>query len=313
MRSRPCQVALVAFLAFAASCEHTEAPVAPRPFGSPVAQGLEGKIAFSSNRRGFLELYVMNADGTGVTGLNTRIAGARAWSPDGSQIAFYSPADGEIYVVNADGTGVTRLTNSSPFASSSPAWCGNEIAFESNRDGTGTLEIYVMSADGTGVRRVTYNTVSDRFPTWAPTCQQIAFHSYREGPHAELYVMNADGSGVTLLTDTAAYLTSPAWSPDGARIAFVGNPDGNPGNPEICVINADGSEVTRLTDNAAIEGSPAWSPDGSQIAFHSNRDGKYQLYVMNADGTDVTRLTNDDADSAGPAWTGAAPLLVEGH
>ncbi|NRA09710.1 MAG: PD40 domain-containing protein, partial [Myxococcales bacterium] len=47
-----------------------------------------------------------------------------AWSPDGTQIAFYSVRDGnfEIYVMNAvDGSNQTRLTND-PSDDTSPAW-----------------------------------------------------------------------------------------------------------------------------------------------------------------------------------------------
>lgn len=44
------------------------------------------KIAFSSNRDGNFEIYVMGADGTGVTRLTNRAATdiLPAWSPDGS-------------------------------------------------------------------------------------------------------------------------------------------------------------------------------------------------------------------------------------
>jgi redox-regulated HSP33 family molecular chaperone len=48
-----------------------------------------GKIAFTSNRDGNIEIYVMNADGSGQTRLTTNAASDRfpAWSPDGLKIA----------------------------------------------------------------------------------------------------------------------------------------------------------------------------------------------------------------------------------
>src|SRR5438105_1146558 len=74
----------------------------------------QGKIAFTSNRDGNDEIYVMNTDGTGVTRLTNDPASDSqpAWSPDGSRIAFTSTRVGnfDIYVMNADGTNVTRLT-----------------------------------------------------------------------------------------------------------------------------------------------------------------------------------------------------------
>ena len=73
------------------------------------------RILFWSDRDGNLEIYAMNADGSGVTRL-TNASGrdyVPRWSPDGSRILFVSDRDSnlEIYVMNADGSGVTRLTN----------------------------------------------------------------------------------------------------------------------------------------------------------------------------------------------------------
>ena len=64
-----------------------------------------------------------------------------------STYSSYLATDGEIYVVNADGGGLTRLTNNSAFdwhPSWSPD--GSRIAFASYRDGNGyeNGEIYVM-------------------------------------------------------------------------------------------------------------------------------------------------------------------------
>jgi hypothetical protein len=72
--------------------------------------GTNGKIAFHTNRDGNLEIYTMNADGTGPTRLTNNAADDywSAWSPDGTKIAFQS--SDEIYTMNANGTGQTRLT-----------------------------------------------------------------------------------------------------------------------------------------------------------------------------------------------------------
>ncbi|MBM2827419.1 MAG: exported protein of unknown function, partial [Dehalococcoidia bacterium] len=63
----------------------------------------KSKIAFSSNRDGNGEIYVMNADGSGQTRLtnNSATEDLPAWSPDGSKIAFRSDRDGnsEVYVM----------------------------------------------------------------------------------------------------------------------------------------------------------------------------------------------------------------------
>src|SRR5262249_23662211 len=98
---------------------------------------LTGRIAFVSNRAGNDDIYVMNANGTGLTRLTDNPAndGQPAWSPDVKRVAFVSSRTGndEIYVMNADGTSVTRLTKNAAI-DRDPAWSptGTKIAFASN-------------------------------------------------------------------------------------------------------------------------------------------------------------------------------------
>ncbi len=276
--------------------------VAAAPDALPLARG---DIAFESMRDGDVEIYVMNADGSGQTRLTNNPAVDRdpAWSPDGRQIVFASTRDDslvgnvEIYVMNADGSGQTRLTNN-PAGDLVPAWSpnGRQIAFDSYRDGN--IEIYVMNVDGSGQTRLTNNPAAETGSAWSPDGTQIAFVSGRD-LNDEIYVMNADGGGQTRLTNNTTQDFDPAWSPDGTQIAFESLRDGN---AEIYVMNADGSGQARLTNNLTADLHPAWSPDGTQIAFVSNRDGNFEIYVMNADGGGQARLTNNPAQDGKPSW-----------
>ena len=268
-------------------------------------QPLTGRIAFSSNRDGNHEIYVMNADGSDQTRLtnNSGTDWEPSWSPDGSRIAFSSNRDGnhEIYVMDSDGSNHTRLTNNSG-TDWEPSWSpdGSRIAFSSDRDGR-YGEIYAMDADGSNQTRLTDNSKNEGVPSWSPNGNRILFHSDRTG-NWEIYVMDADGSNQTPLTSNGQYNAWPSWSPDGSRIAFESRRDGN---HEIYVMDADGSNQTRLTSNSTNDQSPSWSPDGRRITFVSARDGNSDIYAMNADGSNQTNLTNHSSDDFGPNWTSA--------
>jgi Tol biopolymer transport system component len=275
--------------------------VAPIEDGSAVLPGENGKIAFASTRDGNREIYVVNADTTGLARLTNDpgVDTDPAWSGDGRRIAFTSTRSGsdEIYLMNEDGTGQTQLT-SAQGSDSNATWSplGRNIAFASTRDGD--ADIYVMNEDGTGQAPLTSNSVADANPAWSPDGASIAFRSERDG-NSEIYVMKVDGTEVVRLTSSPAVDVSPAWSPDGKFIAWASLRDGN---YEIYVMNSDGSEQRRLTRNLDVDLDPAWSPNGKFIAFTSNRDGNNEIYVMNADGSNQTRLTTDADEDTTPDW-----------
>ena len=93
------------------------------------------------------QIYVMNADGSGITQL-TNIpnvdAYAPVWSPDGRRIAFtgdtLSPTSdfgvGGVYLMNADGTNVIALAGAAGVDAFGPSWSpdGIRIGFSGSRD-----------------------------------------------------------------------------------------------------------------------------------------------------------------------------------
>jgi Tol biopolymer transport system component len=282
----------------------TQTPLPPTSTPPPLAGSSGGLIAFVSTRDGNGEIYVMNADGSNPRRLtNHRLwDGFPDWSPDGTQIAYYSYVNDKnwvIKVMDADGSNPRQVTDSS-VCDGAPHWSpdGTQITYDSGDCDGDHREIYAIGVDGGTPVNLSNNPADDMLAAWSPDGTRLVFSSNRDGNY-EIYTMDADGGNVQRLTEDPAEDHAPAWSPDGTRIAFYSNRDGN---EEIYLMGADGSNPTNVTNDPAADWFPRWSPDGSQITFSSWRDGNLEIYAMNADGSDVRRLTNSPGEDFNSVW-----------
>ena len=259
--------------------------------GAPSWSADGSRIVFHSDRDGNGEIYLMNADGSGIERLTRHPAsdGYPCWSPDQKKILFDSDRGGnfDIWLMNADGSDPRPLTDN-PARELAAAWSpdGEQIAYMS--DLVGAFQIYVMNADGSAPQRMTM-IYSNWFPRWSPDGTRLAFHVERD-----VHILQADASALTRLTTDPLNGMYPSWSPDGARIAFMSWRDGN---TEIYTMAADGADQTRLTRTEVGDSiDPRWSPDGSQIVFvrvpsGGDGDGPQQIWVVDASGGEIRQLT----------------------
>lgn len=211
-------------------------------------------IAFSSRRGGALDIFVMDADGTGTKRLTSakKDDSRPTWSPSGQRIAFARA--GDIYVMNADGSGVRRISDESA-DESEPAWSpdGGRIAYVRRTPGTPVQEVWLMRPNGSARRAVTAGGAKAYAPAWSPNSARIVFSSNQDGDVFELYTVGIDGKGLRSVTPTAGDMFEPSWSPDGSRIAF--SEDGS-----IFTVEPGGGDVEKLTDNENNDSSPVWNP-----------------------------------------------------
>jgi len=197
------------------------------------------KIAFTSNRDGNNEIYVMDADVCDASALPapecpdaevTRRTNHPAsdqfpvFSPDGTKIAFQSARDGnqEIYIINAGGSGAPANVTNSPALDSLPDFSpdGTRLTFGSNRDG-GDVDVWVMQVDGSNPLNVTpaLATTNDRWSAWSPLGDKIVFWSgigNGLGTDAEIYTVTMTPAGfgtLVNLTHNQAGEAEPEWGP----------------------------------------------------------------------------------------------------
>ena len=102
-----------------------------------------------------------------------------------------------------------------------PVWspAGDKIVF-SIFDNQGNRDICLINSDGSNIERLTNDPADDRYPTWSPDGENIAFISYRTGI-PNLFVMNLSTRQVRQITDTPGGVFNPTWLPDGKQIAVI--------------------------------------------------------------------------------------------
>jgi Tol biopolymer transport system component/DNA-binding winged helix-turn-helix (wHTH) protein len=139
----------------------------------------DGKhIAFESNRTGFNEVWICDADGGNclqLTSFGSTLTGTPRWSPDGKQIAFDSRVSGDakIYLVDPNG-GAARELQTDSHSNSQPSWSvdGKWIYF-SVGDDRGKPEVWKAPAEGGHAVQVAASPAT--FPQSSPDGKYIYF------------------------------------------------------------------------------------------------------------------------------------------
>lgn len=200
-------------------------------------------------------LYLINADGSGLTDVGAGLEGdafPMSWSPDGQRFAMglYTPEqqsveglDALLYVVRADGTERTLTGDFSNFH---------------GYEGIGDLA------------------------KWSPDGSRIAVFA----PPSEGAIRLMDASGGPPVDIPGSSFPAFSWSPDSRLLALERRPPGGgDSSRSITVVDIASPGESRLL---TVGFWPRWSPDGERIAF--KRDG--QVYTIRPDGSDLVSLAD---------------------
>ena len=181
------------------------------------------RVAFSSDRNGSFDLFVMDADGRNTRRLTTDggIEGEPVWTPDGSRIVFTSNQPGagsQLRSIMPDGKDPRLLTNS-PGGNLSPDLSpdGSTIAFVSAREGN--QDIYLMDIAGGAARRITKTGARESSPRFLPSGELL--YVLERGRGSRIMRLVPGGRPAAMVLETDRPIASLDVSRDGERIAYV--------------------------------------------------------------------------------------------
>jgi len=212
---------------------------------------------------------------------------------------------------------------------------GQQLIFQSTRDGHQCDQIYTMNVDGSNVRLISTGDGRTTCSYFFPNGRRVLYSSTYLGekncpprpdfskgyvwavyPTFDIFTARPDGSDLKQLTTTTGYDAETTISKDG-KLVFTSMRDGD---LDIYTMDRNGKHVRRLTNELGYDGGPFWSYDGKQIvyrAYHPQTEKEksdylallkqnlihpttLEIWVMNADGSNKRQVTRNGKANFGP-------------
>ena len=206
----------------------------------------------------------------------TQSAGAHdrapVWSPDGTQLAWFSDASGEYELMVGDQTGITKprvmaLLQGAFF--SAPAWSpdGKRLLFHDNHLKIWTLEI--ASGQMTPIDTDTYyDPAREPDAVWSPDSRWIAYSKSLDNHMRAIFVYSLAEGKAYQVTDGMSDAVSPAFDAGGKYIHFLASTNYGPrgGWLEMSSLDRPVRRAIYLVVLSASDPSPLLPETGDEAA-----------------------------------------------
>jgi TolB protein len=306
---------LLALLAPAAKDSGHISNIRQLTFGGSNAEAYwspDGKrLVFQSTRDGREcdQIYIMNADGSGVHMVSTG---------KGRTTCGYFLPDNKTFVYASTHLGGAGCPPP-PDRSKGYVWPVYP-----------TYDLFVATDRGQILRQLTKEPGYDAEVTVNWKDRKLVYTSMASGD-LDLWSMNLDGSNKKQLTHEVGYDGGGVFSRDGKKLVWRGNhpktPEAldaykklladnltTPMKMELYLADADGKNVQQLTNYGCASFAPTFSPDGRKILFSSNKNHcdsrQFELFLMDTDGNNVEQVTSFGGFTAFPEFSPDGKQIV---
>ena len=297
------------------------------PDGSRIVFGLSSLRDDRAGRAS--DLWMVNADGTGLRRLTTSPAGEfnARWAPDGSAVFFLSTRSGrsQVWRLAMDGGEAHQVTNLMLSVGSmalSPDGTQLAVSMEVFPDRNPPYTAGALAGKETrATSGVLYDQLFIRhWDTW------------EDGRRSHIFVLPVRGGGEPVDVMLGMRADAPSipfggpeeytFTPDGNAIVFTAR-TADRAEPwstdfDLYIVPVDGSHEPRLltTDNRAWDTQPVFSPDGGTLAYLAmERPGfeadRFRIMLQNWPGGETRVLTEEWDRSVGSmTWSADGRTLL---
>jgi dipeptidyl aminopeptidase/acylaminoacyl peptidase len=276
---------------------------------------LDGKeIGYISNSSGRLNLWVMQADGTGARQLlksNDRQANP-AFTKDGKEIVYEQDKGGDelydLYAVPVAGGEPRNLTNTDKTSESGPLFSkdGKWLAFGSKEKVESSTNLAVMEWPAGKVRLLTHEKdpkASWDVVDWSPDGRYL--YAVREvgTDDADVYRVEVKSGAAEDLTAHAGkvLMIASEVSPDGKTLLMTSNERG--GYANVALLDVASKKKRWVTDTQWEAHAGGFSPKGNTFTYILNADGRATINFVDV----KTLKASDRGIPTGLNTPGAGP------